>query len=71
VSEKPGICRAFFLTTRKVKNSIRTAANAHYLAEQTFTDTGYGAKDSRANGLTVLLHSAALAVRDTKHKVAN
>jgi len=28
-------------------------------------------KDSRVNALTVLLHSAALAVRDTKRKVAN
>jgi hypothetical protein len=49
-----------------VKNGIRTVTKMQHLAEQSFTGTARVTKDSRANPLTVLLHSAALAVRDTK-----
>ncbi|WP_229720976.1 hypothetical protein, partial [Dyella nitratireducens] len=50
----------------KVNNCIHTVFNARELAEQSFTDAGCSVKVRRVNALTVLLHSAALAVRDTK-----
>jgi len=50
----------------KVKICIRTVMNVRYLAEQSFTDVILAKKDSRAHALTVLLHFAVLAVRDTK-----
>ena len=41
---------------------MRMITKARDVAEQSYTDTAWETKDWRADALTVLLHSAALAV---------